>query len=821
MPFINISDNQNSSLRRALISGHYTLLLGSGISTDSKNIKGPLQSAEQLRLNLCRLKGVSEGAPLQQVFSLLNQSEIQEHVTEQFLHCSAGPSVMLFPEFIWRRAFTFNIDDALEAAYTKVPKLQSLVPVHFEDRYEEVGTLTELSLVHLHGYVRQADRGYVFSRNQYIRQMSAHNPWMTILAQIVSSEPVIIIGSSLDELDLDYYLSFRTSASGRSDQGPSIYVSPNSDALTKHHCETHGMLQFVGTCQDFLNYCKRIAPSRPTPMELIPQASQSLLPTDITEKESLAFWSDFELVPGSANPKLDSSRFLYGHPPSWGDLAGDLDVARNLSSRIIEEVENNLSHPKRSKKLVVLFEIAGTGKTTILSRCAFEFAKRGITTLRCTSLSRLEPTSTKKILDKISGPIIVVVDNFADQVTSFESILDSIEKDDVVVLASERSYRRRYISQALSGVEFRPFDRAKLEKSEVSNLVNNYVAFGLVGEKQAIIEQEQFAREVSKDPIAVACCRILNDFRPLDRIVLSVVEEGSEVERRRYLMAALARHCFSGGVRYSVVASAYGSNGINGQFQRNHPLPLAFVMDNGGSGFVVPQNATLSNRILEIIKVENGDELLSVFTDLGNAIAPRVNRKSISQRSPEARLAGRLFDFDDVVEFFLAGKAQVFYELTQDAWQWNSRYWEQVAQLHLGQYHKQVGTAKGRESLARAIQHARHAVSIETHPYPLTTLAQTLIARMMSVSVVDKSAYFEALEKLSLAISIERKRSRMAVQPFVTLFRGTRQFLENGGQLSGDDAVRLRNLIREAQKEFPRDREVIDLSDALSKFLTK
>ena len=594
MPFSNISDDQRFFFKRALTAGHYTLLLGSGISTDSTNAKGPLPTADQLRLALCKLKGASETAPLQQVFSLLNAAETKEHVTERFINCTPGPSITKFPFFIWRRAFTFNIDDALEAAYSTGFSLQSITSYNYDDPYEDPGTLTTLPLVHLHGYVKLEDRGYVFSRSQYLRQINKHNPWMTILAQIISSEPVVVIGSSLDEVDLDYYLSLRTRTSGRADEGPSIFVSPNTDALTRHHCEEHGMLHFVGTCEEFLNYCDSEAPARPTPIELIPKASKNLLPRDILDKDALSLWSDFELVPGAVGATTESSRFLYGHPPHWTDLAADLDVARPVSAQIIEAIESKLDHLDDPHRLLILLEIAGSGKTTILGRCAFELAKRGIATIRCTSLSRLEPANTTNTLNAILGPLVIVVDNFADQVTSFQAILDTMDKKDVVVLAGERSYRTNYIRQALSGVEFQSFVRARLRQEEVAELLQNYIKLGVVGERRAISERARFIAEVMKDPIAVACCRILNDFRPLDRIVMSVVEESIDVEVRRYLMAALARHCFSGGVRYSVVAGTYRTGDINGQFQRSHPLPLAFLVTDGGGGFVVPQNATLA-----------------------------------------------------------------------------------------------------------------------------------------------------------------------------------------------------------------------------------
>ena len=47
------------------------------------------------------------------------------------------------------------------------------------------------------------------------------------------------------------------------------------------------------------------------------------------------------------------------------------------------------------------------------------------------------------------------------------------------------------------------------------------------------------------------------------------------------------------------------------------------------------------------------------------------------RRSPEARLAGRLFDADKVVKPLLDSDAEEFYVTVQKLWEWNSRYWEQ------------------------------------------------------------------------------------------------------------------------------------------------
>lgn len=86
---------------------------------------------------------------------------------------------------------------------------------------------------------------------------------MTVLTQRMLSEPIIISGSTLDEVDLSYYLALRTGESARDDRGPSILVMEDDPEATML-CERHGLLHFVGYSKDFFEYCKSVLPNPPT-----------------------------------------------------------------------------------------------------------------------------------------------------------------------------------------------------------------------------------------------------------------------------------------------------------------------------------------------------------------------------------------------------------------------------------------------------------------------------------------------------------------------------------------------------------------------------
>jgi hypothetical protein len=272
---------------------------------------------------------------------------------------------------------------------------------------------------------------------------------------------------------------------------------------------------------------------------------------------------------------------------------------------------------------------------------------------------------------------------------------------------------------------------------------------------------------------------------------------------------SLAQFCFRGGVRHEILAAASGYELWKDQFETDHPLPLAYF-DRTDRSFVVPLNSTLATRVLESISKDQPELMLDAFVSLANVIAPRVNRGTIRRRSPEARLASRLFDYDPVVRDFLGPLAATFYSDTREQWQWNSRYWEQVELMLLAKYLLEPSAEEGQDALRQAVQHARHAVAIEYHPLSLTTLGRVLIAQLGQEGMSREATYDEAFERLSHSIELERSWTPPSVHPFVTLFRGTRDYLALSGKLTERQAEAVRGFVTEAQQLFARDPDIAE-----------
>jgi hypothetical protein len=152
-----------------------------------------------------------------------------------------------------------------------------------------------------------------------------------------------------------------------------------------------------------------------------------------------------------------------------------------------------------------------------------------------------------------------------------------------------------------------------------------------------------------------------------------------------------------------------------------------------------------------------------------------------------------LFDVDKVARPLLGLATEDFFNSVQEQWAWNSRYWEQRALL------------VAETDPARATQHARHAVAIERHSYPLTTLGKILFMEMENSPQERERLFREALDVLCEAIDAEAQRYRVTVHPYAVLLAGTSRFLELGGSLSSEQRRRVTECEGEAQYRFSGD----------------
>lgn len=790
-----LTESQLEEVKASLFAGKYNLLLGSGISLDSFDRHSkPVMGVSKLTEDLCIAKRAKPGTTLARVSLLLSKEEIKTQLTERYLGCKPGETVHRLTNFIWKTAFTFNIDDALEAAYESQQRPRQIIEsLNYDAAYQSPASRSKLPIVHLHGFTREEEKGYVFSVAEYGRVTRGLNPWMHVLSELLASEPFIISGTSLNESDLEYYLGGRTDVSPRKNRGPSLLVEPFPDAVTESDCERHGLILVKAKLNEFLEWLSaKLGPS-PTVQELLIPTTTSIFHPSPDQLAQVAFFTDFYLVrPVTPVPDSSPTPFFYGRPPSWHDLESALDIPTVDESSLTRRTRQLLDDPNSGRRVICILSEAGSGKTTCLRRVAYNLAQQGQTVLYLNSKGDLDIDNATECFAQIARPFVVVIDGLADHVSTVRALLTAPNVSrPFIVLSAERQYRQAHIDRLLGDLAIEFTDMSSWPRTALLLLIEKYRKYGLVGSSDAIKYPEKYANELYGEAVAISACRILNNFKPLDKIVKSLWNDSTDADRRVFLIAAIAEYCYSGGLFYPVLAASNVNAYIKDQISFDHPLSLAFADDDD---YILPFHAVIADRILLLCSKERQHIMLDAFVNLAKAIAPYVNRRTIIARSPEAKLTARLFNVEQVVRHLLGKSAEEFFVATQDSWQWNSRYWEQRA-LWTESY-----------DIDTAIQYARHATAIEHHPYSLTTLASILVRKMESAPSLRDSIFTEVIELLENVFRFEERLNwRPTPHPYSTILHSVSAFLDLGGTITAAQKASISTRIEKCKQLFPRD----------------
>lgn len=796
-----ISSEDLQLLRQGLFAGQYNLLLGSGVSLDSQDRFGnDLKSASDLTLDLCRLKGVGDRTSLSRVSLLLDSNEIDKYLTQPYLGCRPGETVKRITSYVWNSVFTFNIDDALENAYqsTQRPR-QRIESLNYDTVFKTQPNKGFLSIIHLHGFTVEADKGYVFSTSEYGRATRGMNAWMHVLSELMASEPFIIAGTSLNEPDLEYYLASRTSTSARANRGPSFLVEPFPDKITEQVCKAHGLTLVKAKLSEFLAWISSELGPAPSVSQLTIPSLEGIFSKKPAAEDQVEFFSSFELLkPSGANPEGEVSPFYFGKTIRWSDLESSLDVPTDDEMEIGAKVQNWLNGNAVGFKIFNVNAEPGSGKTTTIRRVAYSLAKGGAVVLNLNANSVFNPDTAAKILDLVSRPVVLVIDGLADHSPSVRSLIAEVKpQKPMVILSADRDYRRDHLDRLIGDLEIDYFSISDWSTASYVNLIEKLRIAGLLGENDAIRFPRKFAEKLLREPVAIATCRALNNFRPLEAIVRSIWKDASECDRRSFAVAALAEHCYSGGLFYPILESSYGNPSLKAQLEIDCPLPLTYTEDED---YVLPLNPVIADRLLHMLAREKQAFLLDIFSKLAISLSPYVNRRATISRTPEAKLAARLFSAEHVARPLLGIHADTFFNQAREAWQWNSRYWEQRALLTQG------------TNLDLAIQYARHAVAIEEHPFPWTTLASLLSKKLEKVNTGIDSLYDEVYEIINKVVRHEEstKGWRSTPHPYATLFHATHILISKGGRVAPKKRDWINQRIDFCSRVFARDKPLME-----------
>lgn len=721
-----------------------------------------LPSGTQLRDEIATKFGLPSKYSLAKTASAIDDLVgLNTYLKSRFSDCVPSPGALRLPLFVWRAIYSLNIDDVVQASYKIADSLQKIKTLTYADSFYESTDIEEVKAIYLHGSVNVPEKGFIFSLQDYGNMVARDSVWLKILADEITFNPFIVIGASLEESDIEYYLARRSSLPpDEVNTAPSLFVSRTIDPVTRATCRRFGLVPVESDAESFLLTLDSLAGHRPSALELVlPRDRDSLFKGLPTERAQRVFFRQWIVVDPQALPEQLPERerisLLRGTEPHWSQIVNHQDVERNTLNEILQRIIVwAQSGAARRRTIEVLLGSAGSGKSTGLMRLALNLVTSGVRVFYFTGSERIADAETVELIQKLSSPAVFIVDSIAEHATQIAAIihrLDELRLSHVYIVGAERIQRSERVLNAFVNMPFKSTELARLSSGEALALVAKLRTEGLLGRKAGRTDSE-LAHDLRAKDLFSGVLTLAGASPNAEHIAMSEWDEMSPDAQAVYSVIALAHSC-NLPTRNTLLSRASSLDASKTwRIIMNDLKGIAFR-----TGRDLTNIETRHRRVAEFtMRGMPLSQRFGAFVGLARALAPYINRNSVMKSTADARLGGRLLDYDDTVKPLLAHRSREFYEEISDGWSWNSRYWEQRALLEI------------ETDPDLALHYAETAIGIEYHPFPLTTLAKVhyQVARRSAQPEVALSHLRKGLESADEAIKRSKQMNRREPHAF-------------------------------------------------------
>ena len=365
-------------LKRQFSVASPVLFLGSGFSLAAKNVRGEhIPSVNSLRKKLWKLCFPSEEfdntTELQDIYDTANlnhQKHLASLLKEEFtVKTQSWPdwykTILTMP---WRRIYTLNIDNLVEAVLSEKYNTRRFVSISATTSNELILQKGELPIIHLNGVVDDAPDGITFSRSQYAQRRGL-DPIYSQLANDFRFRPIVFVGSSLDEDLFWAHLELRGVKNRR--QGPelrqrSYLIVPELNRSREALLGRYNVVWLKMTAEELAKVFSNFSKERKDGHYALRDEMSSSYPTR------------FSTVYDLAQRSTQTEEYLLGAEPTWKDVDSGRIAHRVCFDTIWKQI-NFLRAAPREQRIIVVTGTAGVGKTSALMVLAMRLSSEGLT----------------------------------------------------------------------------------------------------------------------------------------------------------------------------------------------------------------------------------------------------------------------------------------------------------------------------------------------------------------------------------------------------------------------------------------------------------
>jgi len=366
--------------------GEISLLLGAGFSYKNPTKTSALPSGDELKDILLGACGKTPGprTSLKDAY-LVAKRNIPDF--ERFLEdCFTVEKVPLWQEkiftYIWNRIYTTNIDNVLSVAYQQVKSKgkasADFAFFNYTDPSLASNTIGSIPVVSIHGDIKRASDGFIFSSLEYAQASSKILDWHNELASKIIVGGLVVVGNQLDEPDVETHLATRIKNYGDAVSGANWIVMPKPDEIKSENYVAAGFTVIDATAEEFFDVLFRSLPPKTIDdllLETIPSTRKRF-----AHKKAMVW---FKEAFNTALLELDKAKkeagilrhYISGAHPDWFYICNS---AFAVTSRIIDLTQNiamRLTSHATGVGILHVVGPSGSGKTTAIRGALIDIVK--------------------------------------------------------------------------------------------------------------------------------------------------------------------------------------------------------------------------------------------------------------------------------------------------------------------------------------------------------------------------------------------------------------------------------------------------------------
>jgi hypothetical protein len=546
-------------LIRQFERGHVVLFAGAGFSIGAKNRLGqhPPLAPELCKALATDCNWTYDNEELAVVYDqarkYLGTKNLNERLYTYYINCNPAPWHQTLTQIHWFRIYTTNIDDVIEAAYqTNTPK-QQLEPIICPTDYQEHDHWFEtLQCVHLHGSVIDAAKGFTFTYEDFATQTAAPSPWYQALIEDMQANTIIFVGTRLNDPPFYHYLTLRSKrAKGITEVRPKAFlIAPGLTPIRKRQFEEQGMVVLDATAEEFFApVVAEVARRIPNRLDLLRNRYPHQIATlnaGLLDTQS-EFLRDFEFItaePPTTPRATYRTAFFDGAEPTWDDIRHNVDAPRDITNEFLTTIKTE----QYGINALVLLGHAGSGKTTILRRIAYELARDGRTVYYLRAPHRIQKRPLINLLTAIGDRhLYFCMDDANLHLDILEEVAREFHQKNITFVLADRPHAILSHLPRLGALKPALRDIPLLNRPDSEAIIDKLDEFGRLGDLQGKPRTEQvheFLRRSNKQ--LLVAMKEATSGRGFDVILLS--EFNSLQGRDAQLAYTIACLCFKHGV---------------------------------------------------------------------------------------------------------------------------------------------------------------------------------------------------------------------------------------------------------------------------------